>query len=134
MAIGLAWNITFPINKNLWTSSFVMFTGGAAAVALAMSYWLIDVKGWRWWTKPFVILGVNALALYVLSAIVPRVLSQIRLTLEDGRVVNLPRWISATFSPLTSPQAASLVFALLNLVVLYVVLWGMYRRKIFLRA
>lgn len=133
IALGLIWSFAFPINKNLWTSSFVMFTGGAAAVALALSYWVIDVKRYRWWTKPFVILGVNALALYVLSAIVPRVLGRIPMPADAGRP-NLHMWIIATIAPMTSPKAASLAYALLNLVVLFFLLWWMYRRRIFLRA
>ena len=61
--IGWAWNPWFPINKSLWTSSYVFFTGGLALQLLALCYWLIDIKGYRAWAKPFVVFGVNAIVL-----------------------------------------------------------------------
>src|SRR5262249_27914434 len=59
MAVGLAWNWVFPINKNLWTSSYVVFTAGMAAVTLAVCIWLIDSENVRWWTPPFLAFGMN---------------------------------------------------------------------------
>ena len=53
MIVGWCWNPWFPINKSLWTSSYVFFTGGLALQFLALCYWLIDIKGYKWWTKPF---------------------------------------------------------------------------------
>jgi predicted acyltransferase len=113
----------------------VMFTAGAAAVFLALCYWAIDVQGWRWWTKPFVILGVNALALYVLSGLLVETLVNVRITFDDGRAMSLLGLIYQTaFVPLASPKNASLLYALANLAVLFLVLWWMYRRRIFWRA
>ena len=54
-----AWNAVLPINKNLWTSSYVVFTAGMACVVLAACMWLVDQRGVRWWTRPFVVYGVN---------------------------------------------------------------------------
>lgn len=135
IAVGYAWDPFFPINKSLWTSSYVMFSGGAAAVFLALCYWAIDIKGWRWWTKPFVILGVNALALYAFSALLVKTLSAIRITGGDGRTASLLSLIyTNAFEPLAAPKNASLLYALANLAVLFLVLLWMYRRRIFLRA
>ena len=135
IALGFAWDLLFPINKSLWTSSYVMFSAGAAALFLALCYWTIDVNGWQWWTKPFVILGVNALALYVLSALLAGTLASIPVTLDDGRVASVSSLIYAiAFAPLASPKNASLLYALANLAVLFVILLWMYRRRIFLRA
>jgi len=135
IAVGFAWDLLFPINKSLWTSSYVMFSAGAAALFLALCYWTIDVKGWRWWTKPFVILGVNALALYALSALLAGTLASIPVNLDGGRVVSLSSLIyTSAFAPLASPKNASLLYALANLAVLFVILLWMYRRRIFLRA
>jgi len=132
---GLAWDSLFPINKSLWTSSYVMFSGGAAALLLALCYWTIDVKGWRSWTKPFVILGVNALALYALAALLASTLGSISIELDDGRAISLSGLIHASlFEPLASPKNASLLYALANLAVLFLILFGMYRQRIFLRA
>src|SRR4051812_9801377 len=59
---GWVWNFWFPINKALWTSSYVLFTAGLALQFLALCYWLVDIKGYRAWAKPFLIFGTNALA------------------------------------------------------------------------
>ena len=135
IAIGELWNLAFPINKNLWTSSYVMFTGGAAGVFLALCYWTVDVKQWRAWAKPFVILGMNALALFALSALMVKTMARISITLDDGTTASSSRWIYTTlFEPYLAPKNASLAYALANLALLFLVLLWMYRRKIFLKA
>jgi predicted acyltransferase len=135
IAIGEVWNLAFPINKNLWTSSYVMFMGGAAAVFLALCYWVLDVKQWRAWSKPFVILGMNALALFAFSALMVKTMARITITLDDGAAMTSSRWIYTTlFAPYLAPKNASLAYALANLAVLFLVLLWMYRRKIFLKA
>jgi predicted acyltransferase len=135
IALGLVWDLAFPINKNLWTSSYVAFCGGAAALTLAACYWAVDVKGWRWWTKPFVILGVNAITLFVLSGAIAKTMGLIKLTNEAGRLVSLQGYVySRWYAPVASPKNSSLLFALTHLAFLFVVLWIMYRRKIFLKA
>ena len=135
LGIGLAWSLAFPLNKALWTSSYVWFTGGAAAIFLALCYTLIDLKGWTAWSRPFVILGLNAIALFVLSGLGTKFLSYHKVTGPDGNPVSLLRYIyAAWFVPLAEPVNASLLFALANLAVLFVVLWIMDRRGIYLKA
>jgi predicted acyltransferase len=132
IAVGELWNLVFPINKNLWTSSYVLFTAGAACVLLGICYWLIDVKGWRAWTKPFVILGSNAITLFVVSGLLVDTLALFKLTSADGSVVALARFLySHYFLPLASPKNASLLYAMANLGVLFALLAWMYRRRIF---
>jgi predicted acyltransferase len=135
IGIGLAWSLLFPLNKALWTSSYVWFTAGAAAVFLALCYALIDVKGWKAWSRPFVILGLNAIALFVLSGLMTKFLSFHKVTGPDGSPISLLRYIYTTwFVPLASPMNASLLFALANLAVLFVVMWLMDRKGIYLKA
>jgi predicted acyltransferase len=135
IGIGLAWSLVFPLNKALWTSSYVWFTAGSAAVLLALCYTLIDVKGWRAWSRPFVVLGLNAIALFVLSGLMTKFLSFHKLTGPDGSQVSWLRHIYVTwFVPLASPINASLLFALANLAVLFVVMWLMDRKGIYLKA
>ena len=135
LALGMLWDLAFPINKNLWTSSFVAFTGGAAAVSLAACYVLIDVLRSRWWTKPFVILGVNAITLYVLAGLSAKLLGLIKVTGPEGSPVSVQRFIYLSwFAPLADPKNASLLFACSDLLVLFVLLYAMYRRGIYLRA
>lgn len=135
IAIGEAWHLVFPINKNLWTSSYVMFTGGAAAAFLALCYWTLDVKSWRTWSKPFVILGMNALALFAFSALLVKTMARIRITLDDGTAMSSSQWVyTKLFAPYLASKNASLAYALANLALLFLVLLWMYRRKIFLKA
>jgi predicted acyltransferase len=133
--IGLAWHLVFPINKALWTSSYVAFTAGCAALLLALSYWVIDVRGWRRGTTPLVILGVNAITLFVVSGLLVKTLALIRLAGPDGREIPASRWIYLSFFvPLASPKNASLLYALANLALLFGLLAWMYRRRLFLRV
>jgi predicted acyltransferase len=125
--LGLLWDPWFPINKSLWTSSYVLFTGGLAAMALALcSLWTDgDDAAWRRRTsEPFVALGRNAILLFVLSGLIGRLLGVIRV--GD---VSLKSWIYTTsFLPVASPKNASLLFAAANLAGLFALLWWLHRR------
>src|SRR5207253_3177475 len=70
LAAGELWNVWFPISKNLWTSSFVLFTAGFALVCLALCYWILDIKQWRGWATPGLVFGMNAIAAYFFAEIV----------------------------------------------------------------
>jgi predicted acyltransferase len=133
--VGWCWNLVFPINKALWTSSYVMFTTGMALVLLALCYWSVDIKGRAGWTKPFVIFGVNALALYVFSGLLARVLGFIPMLKPDGAPGDLKTWLyEHLFASWLSPVNASLAYA-----AAYVLLWLglmtiLYRRRIFIKV
>lgn len=131
---GLAWSTVFPINKSLWTSSYVLFTAGLASLALAIFYWLSDVKGYKSGLKPFVIYGVNAIVVFVASGLLAKTLSLIRVPLE-GAVVSAQVFLYRTlFLPWFSPVNASLAYALANVVGWYGVLWWMDRRHIHIKV
>jgi predicted acyltransferase len=135
MAIGLVWDLVFPINKNLWTSSYAWFTGGAGALGLAACYWIVDVRGWRFWTRPFVVLGVNAIALFMLAGLSAKILLLVKVIGVAGKPVSLYAFIYRRFfEPMAAPDNASLMFALAYLLALYGILWVMYRRRIFLKV
>ena len=135
MILGELWGLSFPINKNLWTSSYVLFTAGAAGVVLAACYWLIDVRGWKTWGKPLVILGRNAITLFVVSGLLTKVLVTIRVALPDGITTSLYRYLFLTvYAPLLAPKNASLLFALTHPLLLFAVLALLHRRRIYLRA
>jgi predicted acyltransferase len=135
IVIGYAWHPVFPINKNLWTSSYAIFTAGAASMLLAACYWIIDVKGWKRWTTPLVVLGVNAITLFVASGLLVKTLSVIRVAGPDGRDIALSSWMYLHwFVPLADPKNASLLYALANLAVLFALLGWMYRRRIILKV
>ena len=163
MAVGYAWHPFFPINKSLWTSSYVFFTAGAAAVLLALLSAAVDrpapaaaesvsrsderraagEKGGltpaaevsRWWVRVAVILGTNALTLFAVSALLVKTLGLIKITEPDGRLVSASRWIYVhAFVPVAPPKIASLLYAVANLAVLFALLAWMHRRRLFLRV
>jgi predicted acyltransferase len=135
VAVGVLWDTVFPINKNIWTSAYAVFTAGLGAMFLGLCYWIIDVRGWRGWTKPCVVLGSNAIALYVVSGLLADTLGVITLAGPGGAPMSLGRYLYLSyFVPLASPENASLLYAVANLAVLFVLLAWMYRRRIFLRV
>ncbi|MEO6223820.1 MAG: DUF5009 domain-containing protein, partial [Vicinamibacterales bacterium] len=135
IVIGLVWDRSFPINKSLWTSSYVLFTSGLASITLAGCYWLFDTQGRQAFLRPFIVLGTNALVLFVASGLLVKTLLFFKVTGPDGALISVNRWLYIQgFEPFASPKNASLLFALANLVVLYVLLDFLYRRKWFLRV
>ncbi len=135
VAVGYIWNGYFPMNKSLWTSSYVLATSGIALLTLAACYWLIDIKGYKAWAKPFVIFGVNALPLFVFSGIMARMLGAYRVTGSDGQPVALQKWIfDNIYLSIAQPIDASLMYAISFILVWLFVMWLLYRRKLFLKV
>jgi predicted acyltransferase len=135
VALGYVWDWFFPINKGLWTSSYVVFTGGLAMSALGVSYWLVDVKGYQRWTRPFVIYGVNALTVFFMSGIVAKTLILIKVDLPDGTPTSVYSWLYQTlFLPIASPINASLLFALAWILLWYRVLAAIWRKGIVIKV
>jgi predicted acyltransferase len=132
--VGRLLHPIFPINKNLWTSTFVLFTGGFAMLALAACYWIVDVRAWRAWTKPLLVFGMNAILAYALAALVSEVSTDFEFSDLPGHQTTLHGWLyERFFVPHGSPVNASLAFAVFFVAVIYLLLWPFYQRKIFLR-
>jgi predicted acyltransferase len=129
-ALGLAWDRLLPINKSLWTGSFVLFTGGLGMVFLALLLWIIELRGWRRWTHPFVVFGRNAITVFVLSGLLARTLSRVRVA--SGASLK-QRYYDALFTSWLSPDAASFAHAVAWVIVCYLVVWVMFRKGVFLR-
>lgn len=132
--VGLAWDAVFPINKSLWTSSYALFTAGAAALVLgALHAWLDDGRASRTaarLSEPWSAMGRNALLLFVVSGLVAKSMILWRVTAGSGETMSLQRWIYlAAFAPLAAPKLASLLFALANLAALYALLEWLHRRQ-----
>jgi predicted acyltransferase len=132
---GWAWNAWFPINKSLWTSSYVLFTGGLALQFFALCYWLIDIKGYKkFWTKPFVIFGVNALALFVGTGVMARLMGLIKVPKGDGTRQSMQSWIyNHAYATWLAPNRASLAFAISFLLLWLFLMWLLYRKKIIIK-
>ena len=134
MSAGLVWDWVFPINKNLWTSSYVVFTAGMAAVTLAVCIWLIESENVRWWTPPFLAFGMNPIVAFVGSAAMERLIYSVITVNVGGKSVSLETALyNATLGTWLPPQLASLTFAVCFVLVWLGVLTVLYRRKIFLK-
>jgi predicted acyltransferase len=135
-ALGWAWSFWFPINKPLWTSSYVVYTAGLALCFLGFCYWLVDIKGYRQWAKPFVIFGVNALALFVFSGLLAKLFGIIKVsTNAEGKSVSLQKWIfDSIFTPLASPINASLMYAISYIFLWLFLMWLLYRKRIYIKV
>jgi predicted acyltransferase len=129
LALGWTWSLAFPLNKALWTSSYAVYTGGLALLTLGVCYYLIDVLRYKRWAKPFVVFGVNALALFVFSGIMARMLGIIKV--GD---LSLQQWIFQNlFLTWASPLNASLAYAIAFIIFWFFLMWLLYRRRIFIK-
>jgi predicted acyltransferase len=130
VTLGKLWGYEFPINKNLWTSSYVLFAAGLALLLLGFCYWTIDIKGWKAWGKPFMMMGMNPLALYALASLI----SHLSINVHIGDET-LKSWIyDRMYAPVASPYNASMLYGLTYVVAFLVLGWILYRRQIFLKV
>ena len=135
LSLGLLWGTAFPINKNLWTSSYSLFMSGLAAVCLAVCIWIVDVKGWKAWARPFVWLGMNAIALFVASTLGTLLLLWVKITGDDGKRRSLYGTIyRAVFNHFADQRIGSLLFALAYLAVWMAIGGLLYRKRIFIKV
>ncbi|MGC2794025.1 MAG: heparan-alpha-glucosaminide N-acetyltransferase domain-containing protein [Candidatus Sulfotelmatobacter sp.] len=134
LILGKTWGIWFPMNKKLWTSSYVLFTAGFALVCLALCYWATDIKHWRGaWTRPFLIFGRNAITAYVIADFFAVLLFAFN-KLVNGQVINAQQLIfQCFFAPLGSPSFSSLLFSLAFVLLCLLPIWLMDRKQIFLK-
>lgn len=130
---GYAMTAWMPLNKQLWTSSYSVFTAGLASLVFASCYWLIDVNGKQRAIRPFTILGMNALVIYALSELLIIVFRAVHVS-QLGQSVSLQSFVyQLVFAPLMSPPNASLLWAFTFLVILYWIAWVMFRKQWFVK-
>jgi predicted acyltransferase len=134
LIIGWAWGWTFPINKKLWTSSYVFFTSGWALLLLAACYELIEVRLIRRWSKPFEIMGLNAIALFVPSVLLIKIL--VKTTIGTGKdALSTYNWIYQNFfASWAGLLNGSLLFAIVTVLLWWAVGVLMYRQRWFLKV
>ena len=134
LIIGWAWGWTFPINKKLWTSSYVFFTSGWALLLLAACYELIEVRLIRRWSKPFEIMGLNAIALFVPSVLLIKIL--VKTTIGTGKdAPSTYNWIYQNFfASWAGLLNGSLLFAIVTVLLWWAVGVLMYRQRWFLKV
>jgi predicted acyltransferase len=135
LVAGRFWGAVFPINKALWTSSYVVFTAGAACVGLATCLWLIDLRGAKRWTKPFVIYGVNPLLAFAGSGLMARIIDSLVKVDVGGQPTSLHQASYMLFyEPYFDPKAASLLWGLSFVLLWLGILYVFYRKNWILRV
>ncbi len=126
---GMALNPLLPINKKIWTSTFVILSSGFSLMALALCYWVVDIRRWRWWTPPALVFGTNAILAFALTNMITPLMNVIHV--RGG--LRLQDWGDQLFLPWLSPVHASLAYALLLVGVNLAIVSVFYRKRIFLR-
>lgn len=130
IAIGLLWDISFPINKPIWTSSYVLYSSGITILILAILMWIIEIASFKKWTYFFEVFGKNPLFIYILSGLLIKLMSII---IIDGG--SLTGWIySNIFLYVFTGKDASLLFAVSYMFVLWVIGYWMDKKKIYIKV
>lgn len=135
LGVGLAWNRWFPINKNLWTSSFVLFAGGFSLVFLALLYWVLEIKRWRGrWTMPVLVFGMNAISGFVADSFVYGPGYTFTARAPSGATMN---WHAAAQAYMESfglsVANASLVYSVIAVLFCWLLLWLLWRKGVFIK-
>lgn len=132
---ALLWDLAFPINKKLWTSSYVLYSGGIGMLMLGVVYWVVDIQESKWWIKPFRVFGTNAIFAYVLSGIFAKLCYSIKWNTGADETMTLGGWIYQNlFTSWLSPYNASLGYALMNVLVVYIATWFLYKNRVFIKV
>jgi predicted acyltransferase len=126
---GYSWSLIFPINKSLWTSSYVLVTSGIAAVVIGILIYILDIKQYRKWALPFEAFGMNPLIIYVLSIIWVKIYFIIPMGEQ-----NMYGWLYTTvFKPIINPTFGSFLFALFHVFGCWLVAYILYKKKIYIK-
>jgi predicted acyltransferase len=134
VVVGIFWDIWFPMNKALWTSSYVMYVGGLAAMFFGTIYWVVDAQRVTWFTKPFTVFGTNAIAAYVFAWLLEMAMWEINVTGAAGTPVPVGTYLYTTFfTPHFAPLNASLAWAVCQVLIALGAMWVLHARKIFIR-
>lgn len=133
--IGVVWATVFPINKSLWTSTYVLYSGGLAMLFLALLLWVIDVKGLKKWTKPFIHFGTNPLFIYVFSGLyVQIIIYLVKITNKNGETLSGYGYLyNQVFVPLAGNMNGSLLFAITHIIFFWFLTYILYKRRIFIK-
>ncbi|MCB9849628.1 MAG: DUF5009 domain-containing protein [Phycisphaerales bacterium] len=128
---GLCLDLFIPLNKKTWSSSYVIYTAGLALHVLAMCYWTIDVRGWRRWCGPLLVFGSNAIVVFVASSLTAKMSHRWHVS-EGGPSVG--GWLyQHAFASWAAPQTASLLYAISYVLLWLVLMYPLYRRRVFVR-
>ncbi len=137
LLVGYAWSLEFPLNKNMWTSSFVLVAGGYSLLLLTICFWAVEQMGWRkGWTFPWIVFGSNAIAAYMFSELMPGILENIPMPgTVAGHRSNLITWVAYhTVAHIPNPGWAAFAYSVSFAAFCFIPVWILYRKKIFLKV
>jgi predicted acyltransferase len=120
LGLGLLWSLVFPINKALWSSTFVLVVGAYSLGMFALFYYLIDVRGWKKWTKFFEVIGLNSITIYMAQRIIP--------------VGSINKFFFGGLSNLCPEPVGKLILAIGYFMICWLFLWFLYKKKVFLKV
>jgi predicted acyltransferase len=135
LVLGYSWALWFPLNKNLWTSSFVLVAGGYSLALLTLVFWAVELKGWRTgWTWVWLVFGSNAIAAYMFSELLPGVLINLHFTSAETRTDVITFLGEHVFARIPDRGWAAFAYSTSFTAVCFVPVWLLYRRRIFLKV
>jgi len=139
LALGCLWSLEFPLNKNMWTSSFVLVAAGCSLTVLTLSYLAMDVWGWgrgesKWLVYPWLVLGANSITAYMFSELVPGLLDRVEFVAGGKRTSPMGWMADHVFVHLPTPGLAAFAFSVFTLAYCFIPVWIMYRNKIFVKV
>ena len=136
LAVGYLWSLEFPLNKNMWTSSFVLVAGGYSLALLTLCHFAIEQRNWRkGWTWPWLVFGSNAIAAYMWSELTPGIFYNIHMTGADGKPTNFLTWTAMhTVMHIPNPHWAAFAYSVSFTAFCFIPVWILFRKKIFLKV
>jgi predicted acyltransferase len=135
LALGYSWALWFPLNKNLWTSSYVLVAGGYSLALLTLVFWAVELKRWRTgWTWVWLVFGSNAIAAYMFSELLPGALFNLRFTSAGTRTNVITFLGEHVFARIPDRGWAAFAYSISFTAVCFIPVWLLYRRRIFLKV
>ena len=143
LALGYLWSLEFPLNKNMWTSSYVLVAAGYSLLLLTLCYWAVEVMDWRkGWTYVWLVFGSNAIAAYMISELGGDLLWSVKRTAAGGITISPndhlaawePGFFQSTFAHIPNPHWAAFAYSVTFTTLCFIPVWIMYRKKIFLKV
>ena len=139
LVVGFEWSQWFPLNKNLWTSSYVLVAAGWSLLVLTLAYWVVEQWGWgkgrgKGWVFPWLVFGSNAIMAYMFSELFPTALDSIHFTANGKRTNGLDYLYSHVFAHIPNPGWAAFAYSVTMTAICFLPVWFLYRKKIFIKV
>jgi predicted acyltransferase len=135
LCLGYLWSVYFPLNKNMWTSSYVLVAAGYSLSLLTVVFWAVEVRGWRkGWTWPWLVFGSNAIVAYMISELLPGALGLITITSGGKRTDVLGYAFTHVFAHIPDAGWAAFAYSVTYTAVCFVPVWVLHKKKIFVKV